>query len=171
MVISQPAVVCLEATTDRVRRVWAAFRGGTADGGRGVVAASRAEAVAAAPPVARDADERGESDPDAAPTPLTAPERRARAAAFRGLLLARQRRFAEAEAAFAAALRLDPALDPTTIPTFWELERGGHEAVVGAYQAVDRTGEAATLSARLRRTYRPRLVRTRSAESPVMAQS
>lgn len=169
MVISQPAVICLEATTDRVRRVWAAFRGGPAEGAWRASAGSRTEAVAAVLPVGRDADERGESDPDAAPTPLTAPERRARAAAFRGLLLARQRRFAEAEAAFAAALRLDPALDPTTIPTFWELERGGHEAVVGAYQAVDRTGDAATLSARLRRTYRPRLVRTRAAETPALA--
>lgn len=170
MVISQPAVICLEAAIDRVRRLWAAPRGGVVPAARGPVEASSDRFAEPEPAAAPNPSRTDALDPIVAPEPLSALERRARAAAFRGLLLARQRRFVEAEAAFAAALRLDPALDPTTIPTFWELERGGHEAVVAAYEAVDRLEDAAALSARLRRTYRPRLVRRPIAATAAVAQ-
>lgn len=163
MVISQPAVICLEATADHVRRLVAALFGGRKRRS-GRLAAAEAVAVPPPEPVAVRAGASRLTGGETAAA-LSAPERRARAAALRGLLLARQRRFAGAEAAFGEALRLDPAFDPTTIPTFWELERGAHEAVVGAFLAADRPRDAALLSARLRRTYRPSLVRTRSSES------
>ena len=50
--------------------------------------------------------------------PLSAEERRARAAALRGMLLARQRRFGPARRAFAEAIKHDPALDLASVPTF-----------------------------------------------------
>ena len=93
------------------------------------------------------------------PEPLSAAERRARATALRGLLLARGRRFARAQAAFAEAARLDPGLDLSTVPTFWELERGGHEAVIRAYRDAGREGDAAALAVTVRQTFRPRIVR------------
>jgi hypothetical protein len=87
-------------------------------------------------------------------------ERRAQAAALRALLLARQRRYAEAESAFAQAAGLDPALDLGTLDGFWELERGAHAAAVRAYEAVGRHRDAMGLRATLDGRYRPRLVRT-----------
>lgn len=163
MVISQPAFICLEAMAEHVRRVVAALFGGRDGQSVGLVAAAVVPVMAAEPSRDLDRDggeagERGATDG----TLLSAPERRARAAALRGLLLARQRRFAGAQAAFAEAVRLDPAFDPTAMPTFWELERAGHEALVGAFLAADRPRDAEALAARLRGTYRPRLVRTRS---------
>lgn len=159
MVISQPAVICLETTTEHVRRVVSAFFGRERRSGAAVAAPPLESALATGP------DGEGVETPGRRETvPLSAPERRARAAALRGLLLARQRRFPGAEAAFAEAIRLDPTFDPTTMPTFWDLERGGHEAVVGAFHAAGRPRDAEALAARLRRTYRPRLVRTPPGE-------
>ena len=158
--ISQPAVVCLETTTEHVRRVVSAFFGRERRPG----AAAIASPLVTSTPATGPDEERMETPGRLEAVPLSASERRARAAALRGLLLARRRRFPGAEAAFAEALRLDPTFDPTTMPTFWELERGGHEAVVGAFLAAGRPRDAEALAARLRRTYRPRLVRTPPGE-------
>ena len=93
--------------------------------------------------------------------PLTANERRARAAALRALAFGRARRFDAAQAAFQDAATLDPALDLTRVPTFWSLERGAHEAAIAAYVAADRTGDAAVLRAKVQSVYRPKPLRTR----------
>ena len=98
-------------------------------------------------------------DIGAVPAPqLAAHERRARAAALRGLFLARQRRFVSAQRAFTEALQLDSALDLATVPSFWKLERAGHEAAVRAYETVGRGRDAAILASQVRTTFRPRLV-------------
>ena len=89
----------------------------------------------------------------------SAVERRARAAAFRALLLARQRRHGEAVAAFAEALGLDPAIDLTETATFWDLDRTAHLNAADAYEAVGRTRDAMRLRARVELRFRPRLVR------------
>lgn len=94
-------------------------------------------------------------------------ERRARAAALRGMMLARQRRLDAAEAAFMEAARLDPSLDLTAIPTFWQLERGAHEATIRAYVASGRQRDANELTARMRTVFRPRLVIDRSPPPPI----
>ena len=91
-------------------------------------------------------------------TELTATERRARAAAVRGLMLARKRRYGAAQAAFAEAARFDAGLDLSDVPTFWELPRGGQEAAVRAYEEVGRLQDAGALEATLRSTFRPRAV-------------
>ncbi|MDQ3695994.1 MAG: hypothetical protein M3464_20605 [Chloroflexota bacterium] len=103
-------------------------------------------------------DEAGELD---AAEPLTAQERRARAAALRGLLLGRQRRYGAAQAAFADAARLDAGLSLESIPTFWNMERGAHEAAIRAYEDVGRRHDASVLASRLRTTFRPRLLSSR----------
>lgn len=87
---------------------------------------------------------------------LTAGERRARAAALRGLAFARQRRYDAARSAFAEAAKLDPVLDLTRTPGFWNLGRGAHEAVVAAYLDAGRERDATVLHARIQRTFRPR---------------
>jgi hypothetical protein len=92
--------------------------------------------------------------------PLTANERRARAAALRALALSRGRRFASAQSAFAEAARLDPTLDLTRIPGFWRLERAAHEAAIDAYDEAGRVRDAAVLRARIRSTFRPKPVRS-----------
>jgi hypothetical protein len=91
--------------------------------------------------------------------PLTASERRARAAALRGLALSRQRRFDAAQAAFGEAARLDPLLDLTRTPGFWRLERAAHEAAIAAYEDAGRDRDAAVLRARVSSTFRPKPVR------------
>ena len=167
MVISQPTFVCLDATRMRclrgIARLW------SATGGRFTrlapvpimpnPAVAPVAVIELAGPAADPATPPLPSDPE--PAPLTATERRARSAAVRGLLLARQRRFGPAEAAFAEAVRLDPALDLASVPTFWDLQRGGQEAAVRAYEEAGRIRDAAVLGARVRYTFRPRLVRTR----------
>ena len=167
MVISQQTFVCLDATRMRclrgVARLW------SATGSRFTrpapvpimtkPAVEPAAVVESAAPAADPASPPLPSDPE--PAPLTTSERRARAAAVRGLLLARQRRFGPAEAAFAEAAGLDPALDLASVPTFWDLQRGGQEAAVRAYEVAGRIRDAAVLGARVRYTFRPRLVRTR----------
>lgn len=114
---------------------------------RAVAAVSNAQATA--------------TPPDGAP--LTASERRARAAALRALAFSRARRFDAAQAAFTDAARLDPALDLTRVPSFWSLERSAHEAAIAAYVAADRAGDAAVLRARVHSVYRPKPLRVRQA--------
>jgi hypothetical protein len=174
MLISQPAFAYLEA-------VWRHLRGedpesaetadasgttGWAESPRSAPTAWWAESwegtaeprldnpasVAAASPEGN----RGDAVPDR-PSPI---ERRARAAAFRALLLARQRRHGEAAGAFAEALTLEPTLDLTETPTFWDLERTAHLAAADAYEAVGRTRDAMTLRGRVELRFRPRLLRT-----------
>ncbi|MFN8594253.1 MAG: hypothetical protein U0031_22590 [Thermomicrobiales bacterium] len=92
----------------------------------------------------------------AMPGQLTAKERRARAAALRGLAFARQRRYEAARLAFAEAAELDSGLDLTRTPGFWNLDRGAHEAAIAAYQDACRDRDATVLRARVQSTYRPR---------------
>lgn len=179
MVISQPAVVCLEAARGRlIRALWpgrAAAEGLSERAPAGAVPAAPVDVaspatVQAAVPVAASfqalvvpvggppVPESSGPDVPAASGPLTAAEVRARATALRALLLARQRRYDAAETAFVDAARFDPALDLASVPTFWALERGGHEAAIRAYERVGRPNEAALLAARVRRTFRPRMV-------------
>lgn len=88
--------------------------------------------------------------------PLSVRERRARAAALRALALSRTRRFSGARDAFIEASTLDPLLDLTRVPMFWSLERAAHEAAIDAYQMTGREAEATVLRAQVRTTYRPR---------------
>jgi hypothetical protein len=82
--------------------------------------------------------------------------------------LGRQRRFTAARAAFTEAARLDPELRLESVPTFWDMERGAHEAAIHAYAEAGRTYEASMLASRLRTTFRPRLVSPRrGTPSPV----
>lgn len=99
--------------------------------------------------------------------PLTANERRARAAALRGLALSRGRQFEAARIAFVEASRLDPELDLTRTPSFWLLERAAHEAAIDAYVKTGRDGDAAVLRAQVRSTYRPKPVRSRAGASVI----
>jgi hypothetical protein len=89
---------------------------------------------------------------------LTPNERRARVAAVRGIVRAREHQFEAATRHFAEAARLDPRLDLTTIPSFWSFPRGGHQAAIEAYECADRERDAAMLVARVRRAFRPRQV-------------
>lgn len=173
MVISQPAVVCLDATRHRILRAVAA---GRLSLGGWVGRRSVADTPNHAGKPATAAEERPVSPstepaplpvpPVPLPAPLSATERRARAAAVRGLMLARQRRLGAAQSAFAEAAALDPALDLAAMPTFWELHRGGQEVVVRAYEEVGRVRDAAMLQARLRQTFRPRPVPNRPVPAP-----
>jgi hypothetical protein len=92
------------------------------------------------------------------PGALTPNEQRARVAAVRGLVRAREQQFEAATALFAEAATLDPRLDLSTIPQFWSLPRGGHQAAIDAYDRAGRERDAAMLIARVRRAFRPRLV-------------
>jgi len=96
---------------------------------------------------------------DRAASSASIPEasRSARAAATRGLFLARSGRFAEARDAFAIAAR-EPEVDLTSIPGFWDLPRGGMLAAAGAYEDNERYRDASALSARLRLMHRPRSI-------------
>ncbi len=79
----------------------------------------------------------------------------ARAAATRGLFLARSERLGEARAAFAHAAA-DTSIDLTELPGFWRLSRGAMLVAAVAYEDVERYRDAAALSARIRTRYRPR---------------
>jgi len=111
-------------------------------------------------PVAR---EERRAIPDAVETsaPLAANERRARAAALRAMAFGRDRRFDAARTAFAEAAGLDPLLDLTRTPAFWKLERAAHEAAIDAYLQAGRERDAAVLRARVQSTFRPKPVRSR----------
>ena len=178
MMISQPALICLNAT-------WQSLTGWTtpsaasateqplpesapADVIEGEVDAL-SEALLVTTAVGEDKNFAAEGR-DQAPalhprvdpsTPLAANERRARAAALRAMALSRERRFDAAGTAFAEAARLDPALDLTRTPAFWTLERAAHEAAIKAYARAGRDGDAAVLRARVHSTFRPKPLRTR----------
>jgi hypothetical protein len=168
MMISQPALLCLEATVHRLVRGAATDR--LPDAARPsdlvVVATSRVESeTQSAAPVARP--EGPSAERAAAPADLEAPltpnELRARAAALRALALSRGRRFEAARVAFTEAARLDPALDLTRTPAFWKLERAAHEAAIAAYVATGRDRDAAVLRARVNSTFRPRPLKPRQS--------
>jgi len=173
MMISQPAFLCLNATWQRL----------TGQLSSEVASAASAPLPAAAPPVglesersvpsfavladeaqsmpvAREHDRAAATAVDPS-TPLTANERRARAAALRALALSRGRRFDAAGAAFTEAARLDPDLDLTRTPAFWRLERAAHEAAIDAYVRAGRERDAAVLRARVQSTFRPKPLRPR----------
>jgi hypothetical protein len=170
MLITQPALICLETTWHRLlgRAVFdepemrpltpddpdVAVVPATASATEEVAMVAAAQSLPAinTPEVVAPVDESGAG-------PLTANERRARAAALRALALSRGRRFASAQSAFAEAARLDPNLDLTRIPGFWRLERAAHEAAIDAYDEAGRTRDAAVLRAQVRSTFRPKPVR------------
>ena len=177
MMISQPALLCLAAT-------WRHLTGRTTSDAGTAAAQVHAVAVEADPavfvsepletpredsvpaegacpvPVARGLNEIAVVKPG--PTvPLSANERRARAAALRALALSRGRRFDAAGAAFTEAARLDPLLDLTRTPAFWTLERSAHEAAIDAYVQAGRERDAAVLRARVQSTFRPKPLRPR----------
>jgi hypothetical protein len=173
MMISQPAMICLNVTwelllrrsTPDVEADVSVFSHvlGPAEMIQGDVAenASLVVAVAAGESNATATQQQGAPvavDPAA---PLAANERRARAAALRALALSRERRFDAARAAFAEAARLDPALDLTRTPAFWKLERAAHEAAIDAYLQAGRERDAAVLRARVQSTFRPKPLRPR----------
>lgn len=176
MMISQPALICLNATWQRL--IGQSARGAEPTAARVRHAPTPADAVqsdvaaaAASPlmaeaaggslaPVAREQGPAVGTAVDAS-TPLAANERRARAAALRAMALSRERRFDAARAAFAEAAGLDPALDLTRTPAFWKLERAAHEAAIDAYQQAGRDRDAAVLRARVQSTFRPKPLRPR----------
>jgi hypothetical protein len=182
MMISQPALICLHAT-------WQRLMGKSARNVEPVaaqalhlpvqepvlasemrdVADAAAEHPLAAPAANRDVsrasvarkEERAIPNEVDAASPLAANERRARAAALRGMAFGRDRRFDAARIAFAEAAGLDPLLDLTRTPAFWKLERGAHEAAIAAYLQAGRERDAAVLRARVQSTFRPKPVRSR----------
>jgi hypothetical protein len=180
MMISQPALICLNATWRRLMRqaigdvepaavealqVQDPVRAGVIQDGADVAADQSLMAVAVGgdeglAPAARK-EEQASSDAVDASTPLAANERRARAAALRAMALGRDRRFDAARAAFAEAAGLDPLLDLTRTPAFWKLERAAHEAAIDAYLQAGRDRDAAVLRARVQSTFRPKPVRSR----------
>ena len=176
MMISQPALICLSATWQRLMRQSA--RGveppaaqvrheptqpdvvqvdGRDAMGSPLIAQAAGERIA---PVAREQESAVGAQVDVA-APLAANERRARAAALRAMVLSRERRFDAARTAFAEAAGLDPALDLTRTPAFWTLERAAHEAAIDAYQQAGRDRDAAVLRARIQSTFRPKALRPR----------
>jgi hypothetical protein len=177
MMISQPAVNCLNATWQHLMRRSVREVGpdatlvlhlsaleDTIEGD--VEVAAEALPIAAAvsggspTPVAREQEPALGAAVDAS-APLAANERRARAAALRAMALSRERRFDAARVAFAEAAGLDPALDLTRTPTFWKLERAAHEAAINAYLQAGRDRDAAVLRARVHSTFRPKPLRPR----------
>jgi hypothetical protein len=180
MMISQPALICLNATWQRLMRQSAGavepaaiealhvqdpVLAGVIQDGADVAADQSLMAVAVGGDegLAPAARKEGQASSDAvdASTPLAANERRARAAALRAMALGRDRRFDAARAAFAEAAGLDPLLDLTRTPAFWKLERAAHEAAIDAYLQAGRDRDAAVLRARVQSTFRPKPVRSR----------
>jgi hypothetical protein len=169
MVISFPALVCLEATWRHIlartgRKTadsWqpSSMFAGTGDSWSGELELAVPEAEMTVVQASQSSPVDLADDP-ASNGPLTAAERRARAAALRGLALSRARRFEAAQRAFTEAARLDPLLDLTRTPGFWSLERGAHEAAIAAYRTAERDGDAVLLRARVHATYRPKPLRT-----------
>jgi hypothetical protein len=180
MMISQPALICLNATWQRLLRkpardvssavaqalpVQESVLAGALQDDVDVATEQPLLAAAAGGGESRApaAREEGRANPDAidASTPLAANERRARAAALRAMAMSRARRFDAARAAFTEAAGLDPLLDLTRTPAFWKLERAAHEAAIAAYLQAGRERDAAVLRARVQSTFRPKPVRPR----------
>lgn len=181
MVISEPVLACLASARARFTRPFASLRKTSvsaqtkiltvngAHGGDNHCATSLSHGSAPDGLTVAAPSDRQNPRFDLEPEPLSATERRARAAALRGMLLARQRRFSSARKAFAEAITYDPTLDLASVPTFWRLERGGQEAAISAYQDQGREREASMLAARMRQTFRPRLVTTEKSPAAIGA--
>ena len=182
MVISQPAVVGVQesgASVGRVARAVGSRIGRLLRRGRG----GTAPPAPVAGPVPADPDRPFLVVHDPLPaetvaeeTPLLgrlgAEQRRAEAAALRGLMLARRGRYDAAETAFAEAAGRDPALDLASAAAFWELPRGGQDAAVRAYERAGRVRDAAVLGATIRHRFAPRALprrptRPAGADAPV----
>jgi hypothetical protein len=178
MMISQPAMMCLNATWQRLTgRATPSAAPATAQplhesapvevvsDGVDVAAESLLVATIAGEgdSLAAQARDRGPARPTRADAsmPLAANERRARAAALRAMALSRERRFDAARVAFTEAARLDPVLDLTRTPAFWTLERAAHEAAIAAYAQAGRERDAVVLRARVQSTFRPKALRPR----------
>jgi hypothetical protein len=176
MMISQPALICLNATWQRLMRKSA----GEAEPSvvQPLQAPIMKEAIEcdlepavgtslSAAPAVESFTPVGHEPRPAVPAlidraaPLAANERRARAAALRAMALSRERRFDAARTAFAEAAGLDPLLDLTRTPAFWKLERAAHEAAIDAYHLAGRERDAAVLRARVQSTFRPKPLRPR----------
>jgi hypothetical protein len=78
--------------------------------------------------------------------------------AVKAYLRARDGQFDLAKEQFALAATLDPHLDVTTVPKFWELSRAGHDSAVAALEDAGRPRDASRLLAIINRRYRPRPV-------------
>jgi hypothetical protein len=79
----------------------------------------------------------------------SARQQRARVAAVRALLQAREGQWDAAERFFREAADLDPELSLSTVPTFWNLPRLGQEAAVRALRRSGRSREASLLAAEI----------------------
>lgn len=86
-------------------------------------------------------------------------EQRARVLALRGLSQARDGEYERAQTTFASAARLDPRLDLTLLPSFWDLPRRAHEAAISALHDAGRRRDAAALAATVKTRFRPRALR------------
>ena len=178
MMISQPAMMCLSVTWQRLigrsHRIAAPTADQQSQGSASQEVIQSAVEIAANSLLVGTATGEGErlaAEPPApgpallarteGSIPLAANERRARAAALRAMALSRERRFEAAAAAFTEAARLDPVLDLTRTPAFWTLERAAHEAAIDAYVQAGRDRDAAVLRARVQSTFRPKALRSR----------
>lgn len=94
--------------------------------------------------------------------PLTAAEERARLYAVQGFLRARDGQYERAQNHFGYALELDPDLDLTAVPKFWDLPRAAHDSAVAALEQAGRSRDASRLLAIVNRRFRPKLLRPRS---------
>ncbi|HRA48906.1 MAG TPA: hypothetical protein PK819_12625 [Thermomicrobiales bacterium] len=86
---------------------------------------------------------------------------------MKGFLRARDGQYDRARDQFAQAIALDPHLELTAIPNFWDLPRAAHDAAVAALEDVGRERDAARLAAIISRRYRPRLLTTPGRRDPV----
>ena len=102
--------------------------------------------------------QRAQQDETARPS-RTPGQREARAAAVQGMYLARGGRHEEAQKCFVRAAR-EETIDLTEVPGFWSLSRSAMQSVIDAYEVVGRLRDASALAAKLRTTYRPRVVTT-----------
>jgi len=178
MMISQPAMMCLSVTWQRLigrsHRIAAPTADQQSQGSASQEVIQSAVEIATNSLLVGAATGEGErlaAEPPApgpallaraeGSIPLAANERRARAAALRAMALSRERRFEAAGAAFTEAARLDPVLDLTRTPAFWTLERAAHEAAIDAYARAGRDRDATVLRARVQSTFRPKPLRSR----------
>jgi hypothetical protein len=176
MVISNQAVWVLESTRERwSHRLfgrWRRHRSTSEEpiallpGSLQIFAADGSLAKAPEVVMMQDSATAEPSEPDLSSPPLSAAERRARAVAVSGLMRVRDGQFEVARNLFAEAAALDPGLDLSTVPGFWNLPRPGQEAAVAAYELADRTGDAELLAANLRYRFRPKLVRRQPQPQP-----
>jgi len=94
---------------------------------------------------------------------LSPREQKARVVALRGLSQARDGEFDAARETFGDAIRLDPRLDLSRLPSFWNMPNQTHDAVIEALYDTERTRDAASLIADLRTRFRPRLLPNRDS--------